>query len=52
MRKPDPGPTTLWTLIERLQRRLEGEGLTRDVVDVAVVQAVRRAVSGPLPGQA
>jgi hypothetical protein len=52
MRKPEPGPTTLWTLIERLQRRLEGEGLTRDVIDAAVVHAVRRAVSGPVPGQA
>jgi hypothetical protein len=52
MRKPDPGPTTLWTIIERLQRRLEREGLTRDVIDAAVVQVIRRAVGGPLPGQA
>ncbi|HVV86925.1 MAG TPA: hypothetical protein VHE35_27995 [Kofleriaceae bacterium] len=42
----------MWTLIERLQRRLEGEGLARDVIDAAIVQAVRHAVGGPLPGQA
>lgn len=52
MRKPEPGPTTLWTLIERLQRRLEREGLTRDVVDATIVRTVRRAVGGPVPGQA
>jgi hypothetical protein len=52
MRHPVPGPTNLWTIIERLQRRLEREGLTRDVIDAAVVQAVRRAVGGPVPGQA
>ena len=51
MRTPAPGPTNLWTLIERLQRVLEREGLTREVIDAAVVHAVRRAVSGPLPGQ-
>ena len=52
MPKQAPGPTNLWNIIARLQRRLEGEGLARDVIDAAVVQAVRRAVSGPVPGQA
>lgn len=52
MPKRHPGPTNLWSIIERLQRRLEGEGLNRDVIDAAVVQAVMRAVSGPTPGHA
>jgi hypothetical protein len=52
MRKRSSGANNLWSIIDRLQRRLEGEGLTRDVVDVAVVQAVVRAVNGPVPGQA
>lgn len=52
MRKHDSGPTNLWSIIERLQRRLEGEGLGRTAVDAAVVQAIRRAVTGPVPGQA
>jgi|JI7StandDraft_1071085.scaffolds.fasta_scaffold112146_2 hypothetical protein len=52
MHKRASGATNLWSIIERLQRRLEGEGLARDVIDAAVVQAVRRAVSGPVPGQA
>jgi hypothetical protein len=32
--------TTLWNLIDRLQRRLEGAGIDRDVVDVAVTRGV------------
>lgn len=46
MRKLSPGSTSLWSIIERLQRRLEGEGLARDVIDAAVVRAVARAVAG------
>ena len=52
MPKQAPGPTNLWNLIERLQRRFEGQGLARHVIDAAVVQAVRRAVGGPVTGQA
>ncbi len=52
MRKPSSGPNNLWSIIDRLQRRLEREGLAREVVDHAVVQAVLRAVNGPVPGQA
>jgi hypothetical protein len=52
MRKNQPGAVNLWSIIERLQRRLELEGLARDVIDAAVVQAVLRVVNGPVPGQA
>lgn len=38
--------TDLWSIIERLQRRLERQGLTREVIDAAVVQAIARAVGG------
>ncbi len=37
---------SLWSIIESLQRRLEHQGLSRDVVDVAVVHAVQTAVRG------
>jgi hypothetical protein len=32
--------TTLWTLIDALQRRLEAEGFGRELVDVAVTRGV------------
>jgi hypothetical protein len=35
---------SLWSIIESLQRRLERQGLSRDVVDVAVVNAVTTAI--------
>lgn len=34
------GTTTLWKLIDALQRRLEAEGLGRELVDVAVTRGV------------
>ena len=32
--------TNLWTLVERMQRRLENEGLNSEVVDVAVTRGL------------
>jgi hypothetical protein len=32
--------TSLWSVIESMQRRLEAEGLDRDVVDAAVTQGL------------
>jgi hypothetical protein len=37
---------SLWSIVESLQRRLEHQGLTRDVVDVAVVNALTAAMRG------
>ena len=37
-------PQSLWSIIESLQRRLERQGLTSDVVDVAVVSALSGAI--------
>jgi hypothetical protein len=47
--KADPRPRrtqSLWSIVESLQRRLEHQGLTRDVVDVAVVNALTAAMRG------
>ena len=38
-RKPHQ-TTSLWTVIEEMQRRLEAEGLDRDVVDAAVTRGL------------
>ena len=35
-----PHVTTLWSVIEKMQRRLEAEGLDRDVVDAAVARGL------------
>jgi hypothetical protein len=35
-----PQTTSLWTVIETMQRRLEAEGMARDVVDVAVTRGL------------
>jgi hypothetical protein len=32
--------TSLWSVIEKMQRRLEDEGLDRDVVDAAVARGI------------
>ena len=42
----DSYPMSLWTIIESLQRRLEHQGLTRDVIDAAVVMALVGAMNG------
>jgi hypothetical protein len=39
--------TDLWTLIDVLQRRLERQGLSSEVVDVAVTRALAEALSAP-----
>ncbi len=41
---PRPRPVSLWSIIESLQRRLERQGLSNDVVDVAVISALASAV--------
>lgn len=41
-----PRPQSLWSIVESLQRRLERQGLTSDVVDVAVVSALSTAMRG------
>jgi hypothetical protein len=46
--------TSLWSVIENMQRRLEAEGLDRDVVDAAVTQGLEAlldiAPPRPRPG--
>ena len=37
-------PVSLWSIIESLQRRLERQGVSRDVIDAAVVNALTRAM--------
>ena len=39
--------TSLWMLIEGMQRRLEAEGLENNVVDVAVTEGLRTLLSEP-----
>jgi len=47
--KVDPRPRrpqSLWSIVDALQRRLEHQGLSREVVDVAVVNALAAAMRG------
>ncbi|MBZ0236754.1 MAG: hypothetical protein K8M05_30780 [Deltaproteobacteria bacterium] len=46
MSRKRPGSMSLWTIIESLQRRLERQGLARDVIDAAVVAALAQAMNG------
>jgi len=46
MTKRPPRPLSLWSIIESLQRRLERQGLARDVIDAAVVSVLTQAVNG------
>jgi len=39
--------TDLWTLIDVLQRRLERQGLSSEVVDAAVTRALSEALGMP-----
>ena len=39
--------TDLWTVIEVLQRRLERQGLSTEVVDAAITRAVAEAIARP-----
>ncbi|MEZ4401057.1 MAG: hypothetical protein R3B06_13620 [Kofleriaceae bacterium] len=38
-------PLSLWTIIDSLQRRLERQGCSRDVIDAAVVNVLTRAMA-------
>jgi hypothetical protein len=38
---------SLWSIIERLQRRLERQGMTAAAADRAVAQAVRQLATSP-----
>jgi hypothetical protein len=38
---------SLWSIVERLQRRLEGRGLPRDAVDAMVSHAIWQALHKP-----
>ena len=38
-------PLSLWSIVESLQRRLERQGVSRDVIDAAVVNALTRAMA-------
>lgn len=42
--------TDLWTVIEVLQRRLERQGLSTEVVDAAITRAVAEAI-GSVPAR-
>jgi hypothetical protein len=44
--------TSLFTIIDLLQRRLERVGLSRDVVDAAVTRALTDALGAPRPARA
>ena len=39
-KKPMPHTTSLWSVIDSMQRRLAAEGMARDVVDVAVTRGL------------
>ncbi len=45
MKKRDSQPLSLWSIIESLQRRLEGQGLAGDVIDAAVITTLARAMN-------
>lgn len=47
-----PRRTDLWTLIDVLQRRLERQGLSSEVVDAAVTRALAEALTGPRAAKA
>jgi hypothetical protein len=49
---PPARRTSLFTIIDLLQRRLEQVGLSRDVVDAAVTRALADAIGGPRPMKA
>lgn len=39
--------TSLWNLVESMQRQFEAEGLENEVVDVAVTRGLLNLLSGP-----
>ena len=46
MSKRKSGSMSLWSIVEALQRRLERQGLAKDVIDAAVVSALAQAMNG------
>ena len=40
------GGLNLWTIIESMQRRLEGEGLNSEVVDAVVARGIAEILMG------
>lgn len=42
--------TSLWAVVDAMQRRLENQGLSGEVVDVAVTQRIKSALMGTGPG--
>jgi hypothetical protein len=46
MSKRNSGSMSLWSIVEALQRRLERQGLAKDVIDAAVVTALAQAMNG------
>lgn len=44
MKKPR-SPLSLWQIVDSLQRRLERQGCSREVVDAAVVGVLTRAMA-------
>lgn len=40
-----PTPVSLWSIVESLQRRLERQGCSREVIDAAVVSTLARAMA-------
>ena len=42
--KKRTAPPSLWSIVESLQRRLERQGCSREVVDAAVVNVLARAI--------
>ena len=46
MSKRKSGSMSLWSIVESLQRRLESQGLAKDVIDAAVVTALAQAMNG------
>lgn len=38
-------PLSLWSIIESLQRRLERQGCSREMIDAAVVNVLARAMA-------
>ena len=43
--KKRTAPLSLWTIVLSLQRRLERQGCSREVVDAAVVNVLTRAMA-------
>ena len=41
--------TSLWAVIEGMQKRLEAEGLDREVVDAAVARGIEALLTHPEP---